>query len=65
MTMKLLKTSLMLLILIPTLSGQASAQEPDRDYAFPRIPQFRSGAPVSRPRIVVRGLPSAPASLSS
>jgi hypothetical protein len=63
--MKLFKTSLMLLILIQALAGQASAQEPGRDYTFPRIAPFRSAGPGARPRIVVRELPSVPASLSS
>jgi hypothetical protein len=63
--MRFIKTSLMLLILIQALSGQASAQEQDRDYSFPRIPPFRSAGPAARPRIVVRELPSVPASLSS
>jgi hypothetical protein len=63
--MKPFKMILMLLILIQALSGQASAQEPGRDYTFPRIAPFRSAGPAVRPRIVVRELPSVPASLSS
>lgn len=63
--MKPFKTSLLFLILFQALSGQASAQEPDRDYSFPQIPQFRSASPVARPRIVVRELPGVPVSLVS
>ncbi len=63
--MKIFKMSLMLLIVIQALSMKASAQEPDRDYTFPQIAPFRSAGPAVRPRIVVRELPSVPASLSS
>jgi len=63
--MKLFETSMTFLILIQTLSGQAAAQERGRDYVFPQIPPYQSVLPAVRPRLVVRELPSVPASLSS
>jgi hypothetical protein len=63
--MKMFKISFMLLLLIQALSGRASAQETDQDFTFPQIPPFRSAAPATPPRIVVRETPRVPETLSS